>query len=72
MYGDRLTPTEIESWKRKLDAMDQVEMARLYRFAPIGHPVFNSDNNLYEYFKAKFKELGGMTPEVSKEIGWDE
>jgi len=25
----------------------------------------------YEYFKKKFKEAGGMTVEISKEIGWD-
>jgi hypothetical protein len=46
--------------------MSQEEMARLWRFAPSGHPVFSNDLPLF----GRFEELGGMTPEISKKIGW--
>jgi hypothetical protein len=65
-----LTESEIEQWKQKIDEMTQMECAELQRFAPSGHPVFRSDSPLYEYFQAHFKSLGGMTPEISKAIGY--
>jgi len=61
---------ELGAEKAKIDAMTQVEMARLWRFAPSGHPYFLGGSPLYEHFQARFKALGGMTPEVSKRIGW--
>ncbi len=66
-----MTNEEIEQWKKQIDAMTQVDCARLQRFAPVGHLIFRSDLPLYEYFKAHFAKVGGMTPEVSKQIGWD-
>jgi hypothetical protein len=30
--------------------MSQMEMAKLYRFAPAGHPVFDSGNDLYDFY----------------------
>jgi hypothetical protein len=68
---DSITAEEIESWKKRIDGMTQAECVRLRRFAPVGHPVFRSDTPLPAYFKAHFNSLGGMTPEVSKEIGWE-
>ena len=62
---------EIEIWKKKIDEMSQVQMARLRRFAPVGHIVFNSTLPLNEYFEKRFAELGGMTSAISKHIGWD-
>lgn len=62
-----MTEEEIQEWKNKIDGMSQTEMASLQRFAPAGHPVFNSTFPLYEYFKEHFK---GMTPQISKAIGW--
>ena len=55
----------------KIDNMTQEEMARLYRFAPSGHKYFNRNLPYAEYFIKRFKELGGMTPEISKRIGWE-
>lgn len=55
----------------KIDAMGQVEMARILRFTPLGQWPFN-DNATAEYFLGRFEMLGGMTSEVSKEIGWDD
>lgn len=65
-----MTEQEIKQWKNKIDNMSHEEMASLWRFAPIGHPVFRNDLPLFEYFKARFDSLGGMTPTVSKRIGW--
>ena len=59
-----------EQWKLKIDKMTRIEMARMQRFANTGHPIFRSDLPLYEYFQKRFKELGGMSPEISKKIGW--
>lgn len=61
---------EIAEWKQNIDEMSQREMARLWRFAPTGHPVFRGDLPLSNYFDKRFKELGGFTPEISKSIGW--
>ena len=62
--------TEINEWKEAIDNMSQTEMARMFRFAPSGHPVFSRDLPLYDHFQERFKFLGGMTPEISKKIGW--
>lgn len=60
---------KIQYWKNKIDSMSHLELARFYRFSPCGHPVFTTVE-LIEYFDARFESLGGMTPEVSKRIGW--
>ncbi len=66
---ENLTQEQIENWKKKIDKMSQVEMASFYRFTPPGHPIFTSIL-LFKYFQDKFQEKGGMTPEISKQIGW--
>jgi hypothetical protein len=63
---ERLTDQELEQEKKKIDAMSQVEMARLWRFAPPGHLYFRSGTPLSDYFDQKFH---GFTPEISKEVG---
>lgn len=65
-----MTEEEIEEWKKKIDKMAQVEMAGLWRFAPPGDPLFDATTPLASYFNNRFQELGGMTPEISKIIGW--
>jgi len=67
-----MTEKEIEESKRKIDGMSQESMAHLQRFAPAGHPYFDKTNgDLSEYFYKVFREKGGMTPEISKSIGWE-
>ena len=56
----------------KIHSMSQLEMARLWRFAPVGHPYFDSNLPHYEVFNKRFKQLGGFNAEISKEIGWGE
>ena len=52
----------------EINNLTQIEMARLTRFAKSGHPYFVGKT--YEHFQKRFKELGGMTPAISKIIGW--
>ena len=59
-----------QDWMIKIDAMSHYDMAVLHRFSPSGHPCFNMKNAISSYFSEKFKLLGGMTPEISKRVGW--
>lgn len=56
--------------KDEIDALTHEDMCRLWRFAEPGHKYFISGSLEYDYFKEKFKQYGGMTPEISKKIGW--
>ena len=47
------------------------EMCRMYRFTPLGHRYFDRGNPLSEVFEKRFKELGGFSPTISKNIGWE-
>ena len=50
--------------------MSQIEMARLWRFAPSGHPYFDSTKPYFKIFEERFNKLGGFTSEISKNLGW--
>jgi hypothetical protein len=54
----------------EIDALGHEKMAELWRFAPAGSSYFVADSPQWAYFFARFQKLGGMTPEVSKAIGW--
>ncbi len=54
--------------RNEINSMGQVTMARLYRFSPAGCPFFTGDAG--QYFALRFEHLGGMTPAISKQIGW--
>jgi len=54
----------------KINSMSRLEVCKLWRFAPVGHRYFDITNPLHTVFEARFKELGGFTPEISKQIGW--
>ncbi len=55
--------------KETIDTMSQYEMASLWRFAKSGHPLLSGDTG--EYFSKVFEKKGGMTPEISKSLGWE-
>jgi hypothetical protein len=57
-----------EELKARIDAMSHYELCRIWRFAVPADPLFQGE--VGEYFAAKLKEKGGMTPEISKAIGW--
>lgn len=56
-----------EDVKHYIDSLSREDIARLWRFAPAGHPLFQGE--VGEYFKERFLSLGGFSPEISKEIG---
>ncbi len=62
-----MTEQEIRKHKTRIDGMSQLEMCRLHRFPPPGHPYFVSGTDVQAYWALKFK---GFTPEISKAIGW--
>ena len=60
-----LTPelkAEIDGWSRE-------EMARKWRFSKVGDPIFQGARG--RYLRERFSRLGGMSPEISKRIGWE-
>jgi hypothetical protein len=65
------TQEQIDAEMAKIRAMTPYEMGRLWRYAPSGHPYFDHRLPFGEVFQARFKELGGWTPSLSKEVGWD-
>ena len=67
-----MTDEEQQQAIKAINELSQYEMCRLRRFAPCGHPYFDSTiPAVYEAFQKRYKELGGLTPEISKELGWD-
>ena len=68
--NDKLTEEELENYKAEIEHMSRFNMARLWRFAPSGHPFFDNTLPLFEIFKARFDSLGGFSPAISKELGW--
>ena len=63
--GGKMTTEEL---KARIDAMSHRDLCRIWRFAPSGDPLFQGE--VGEYFVAKLREKGGMTPEISKSLGW--
>lgn len=61
---------------------DRVQLARWTRFLPSPGSRATGDDNFNEVILdesvimqeicTRFKELGGMTPEISKAIGWEQ
>lgn len=64
-----LTQEEVTTIKAQIDQMSQFDMVHTQRYAPAGSPMFCNDET-YAHFQARLKLLGGITPEVSKAVGW--
>lgn len=58
-----------EEQKKQIDAMSQYEMAHKWRFAKCGDPLLQGDTGMY-FREVFFNQKGGMTPEISKRLGW--
>ena len=56
--------------KRRIDTMTHEEMARHYRFAPAGNELFIG--KAADYFSLRFNRFGGMTPKISRKVGWQD
>jgi hypothetical protein len=57
--------TDAEEIER-INRMSQIEMARLWRFAPPGHSYFDKSKPFWKIFNERFK---GFTAGLSKAIG---
>jgi len=66
----KLSDEELVKYTHEINNMSQYGMAYLVRFADPGHPYF-VNNEVYDIFSKRFRELGGMTPEISKQLGWE-
>ena len=52
-----------------VNAADRRQICRWYRFLPSA--TTEIDQRAQTRLAERFKELGGFTPELSKEIGWE-
>lgn len=59
-----------EEIKKKIDSLSQIEIAKIIRFAPVGYELCVGE--VGDYLYERFQKLGGMTPAISKLIGWEE
>jgi len=68
--GIEMTPSE----KDRIDNMDYESMLRLWRNAPVGHPMFSGDTGQY-YSKVMAEKRDSVGPgahvAASKNIGWE-
>ena len=51
-----------------IDGMSREEMARRWRSAAVGDPLLQGVTG--DYFSKVFADKGGMSPEISKSLGW--
>lgn len=58
-----------EEVKSRIDAMSRVDIARAIRYGSSSDGLFIGDN--YKYLMARYEELGKISPEISKQIGWE-
>jgi hypothetical protein len=54
--------------KAKIDAMSQYQLCELWRFAKCPNPLLQGDTG--DYFAERLKQMGGFTPEISRDLGW--
>jgi len=67
-----LNPEEVEHHMGVINEMTHRELVGLWRGASPGHPYFDDRFPYYERFSERlFTEFGGITPKVSKQVGWN-
>jgi hypothetical protein len=67
----------------EVDHADHLQLARWFRFLPppgacgvggsraLFYKVFEREKPIMDRIVARLKEMGGMTPKISKAIGWE-
>ena len=63
-----MTEQQIKKLLEEIENMSRIEMCRKWRFEPVGSPYLTGDVGVR--FRERLSELGGFSPEISKEIGW--
>jgi hypothetical protein len=53
----------------QLDQADRITVCRMYRFLP--SPTNREEEAILAKVAERFRKLGGMTPAISKQIGWE-
>ena len=72
MIPSDVTQEDIDSALLHIDKMSQEDMCRALRFSPPGRIFFRNDlPTVRAAWDKRWKETGGMTPAISKRIGWD-
>jgi hypothetical protein len=56
--------------KEEIKKADREQICRWHRFLP--SPINTTEHELSSIIFARYNELGGFTPELSKKIGWEE
>jgi transposase len=64
-------PADYQKHADAIADMDAEQIGRLMRFAPIGHPYMDGSLPYWELLNSRFQSLGGWTPQLSKQIGWN-
>lgn len=59
-------PLELEL--KRINNLTRYQMCWLQRFAEAGHPYFRKGTPEAEAFEKRYNELGGMCPEISKQL----
>ena len=54
----------------EVEQMTRLELCRLWRFARAGE-FWERGNPISEAAKKRLDTLGGFSPEISKQIGWE-
>jgi hypothetical protein len=56
----------------RISNMSHYDLAKLWRFGGSDHPYIQ-DPALFEAVKDRlYNHFGGITPSISKQVGWDE
>lgn len=55
--------------RERIDNMTHYNVCYLLRHGSSSDIIFQ-DKSLWEHFLKKYRKGGGMTPELSKQIGW--
>jgi hypothetical protein len=64
-----ITPEAHQQHLDDISSMSHFDMCHLWRFAPPGHPYFDSSLPYAEVFKERlFTHFKGFTPEISKAL----
>lgn len=54
----------------QVEQAERITLCRWYRFLP--SPITNDQIRILTRIAERFRQLGGMTPAISKAIGWNE
>ncbi len=68
-----LSDEELVKYTYEINNLSQYRACYLLRFCGRDDPesIYFTNRQLYIMFSKRFKEVGGMTPEISKQLGWE-